>query len=159
MICQPSAVSKLIAIPRTADDSPGHRDRHGPHSLEEILRDPRSPVGHPRPGPVRRALHHAIRTGDVRRLDAAIGRLDAEVPPTHLVGAFVVSNAVNLKADHASQGHAVPQVDAGDVVDPRPDPVALALDAVLVPLAILEGLACGGSDVVLASMTARRASS
>src|SRR5438552_4159243 len=67
--------------------------------------------------------------------------LDAEVAEAHLQRHVLVADGVDLQADEARRRDLVLEVGAGDVVEPRLDRLALALDVELVPLLRLERLA------------------
>src|SRR6187402_3464577 len=73
----------------------------------------------------------------------AIQLLDLEISPADFERLFAGADAVNLERDEALGGHVVLEIDGRHVVDRGLDRIAAALDAKLVPLALLESLAGG----------------
>ena len=69
--------------------------------------------------------------------------LDLHIAPANFQGFLALAHAVDLKGDEAGGGHVVFQVGGGNAVQEGLDRVAPALDAEVVPLAGLEGLAGG----------------
>src|SRR3569623_3692568 len=78
--------------------------------------------------------------GDTPAAKWLLQLLEADVPPHHVVGRRVLGT-VHLQGDEPLRRHVVLQIGGGHAVDPSLDRVPFALDAVLVPIVVLERLA------------------
>src|SRR5688572_13855647 len=86
------------------------------------------------------ATIRARRNADMKTTSRGLQLFDLDVPPADLHRLFFF-RLVNLQGDEALRRHVVFQVGGGHAIDPGLDRRAFALDAELVPLALLEGLA------------------